>query len=94
MACMGCSQLTSVFVPESVKDICDDAFGDCTKLENIEFDGKIDSIGMFCFHNCVSLKEIDCIGVKKIDDSAFSGIKGLKLNLPYALEKERYKFEK
>ena len=94
MACMGCSELTSVFVPESVKDICDDAFGDCTKLENIEFDGKIDSIGMFCFHNCVSLKEIDCIGVKKIDDSAFSGIKGLKLNLPYALEKERYKFEK
>lgn len=94
MACMGCTELTSVFVPESVKDICDDAFRDCTKLENIEFDGKIDSIGMLCFYNCISLKEIDCIGVKKISDSAFSGIKGLKLNLPYALEKERYKFEK
>lgn len=94
MSCMGCTELTSVFVPESVKNICDDAFRECTKLEQVEFDGRLESIGMYSFYNCASLKEIDCIGVQKINETAFRGISGLKLNLPYALEKERYKFEK
>lgn len=94
MSCMGCTELTSVFVPESVKNICDDAFRECTKLEQVEFDGRLESIGMYSFYNCASLKEIDCIGVQKINETAFRGISGLRLNLPYALEKERYKFEK
>jgi hypothetical protein len=50
-------------------------------------------LGSWCFAGCTALKEIDCIGVKNIADTAFGGDKGLKLNLPFALEKNRSKYE-
>lgn len=92
-SCWGCTELKSVFVPDGVKTIGDDAFSGCTKLESVELDGHIDSLGRWCFAGCTALKEIDCIGVKEIADTAFGGDKGLKLNLPFALEKNRSKYE-
>ena len=92
-SCWGCTELKSVFVPEGVKTIGDDAFSGCTKLESVELDGHIDKLGRWCFAGCTALKEIDCIGVKEIADTAFGGDKGLKLNLPFALEKNRSKYE-
>ena len=92
-SCWGCTGLTSLFVPDGVKTIGDDAFSGCTKLESVELDGHIDSLGRWCFAGCTALKEIDCIGVKEIADTAFGGDKGLKLNLPFALEKNRSKYE-
>lgn len=59
----------------------------------MEFDGHIDKLGSWCFARCTALKEIDCIGVKSIADTAFAGDKGLKLNLPFALERNRSKYE-
>lgn len=92
-ACWGCTELTSVFVPEGVKTIGDDAFSGCTKLESVELDGHIDMLGSWCFAGCTALKEIDCIGVKKMADTAFAGDKGLRLNLPFALERNRSTYE-
>jgi|GEM_PF-1520342 len=92
-SCWGCTELTSVFVPDGVKTIGDDAFSGCTKLVSVELDGHIDKLGRWCFAGCAALKEIDCIGVKEIADTAFAGDKGLKLNLPFALEKNRSKYE-
>ena len=92
-SCWGCTELTSLFVPDGVKIIGDDAFSGCTKLESVDIDGHIDSLGSWCFAGCTALKEIDCIGVKNIADTAFGGDKGLKLNLPFALEKNRSKYE-
>ena len=92
-SCWGCTELTSLFVPDGVKTIGNDAFSGCTKLESVEFDGHIDSLGRWCFAGCTALKEIDCIGVKEIADTAFGGDKGLELNLPFALEKNRSKYE-
>ena len=92
-SCWGCTGLTSLFVPDGVDAIGDDAFSGCTKLENVEFDGHVDKLGRWCFAGCTALKEIDCIGVKSIEDTAFAGDKGLKLNLPFALEKNRSKYE-
>lgn len=92
-SCWGCTELTSLFVPDGVKIIGDDAFSGCTKLENVELDGHIDKLGSWCFAGCSALKEIDCIGVKEIADTAFGGDKGLELNLPFALEKNRSKYE-
>lgn len=92
-SCWGCTELTSLFVPDGVKIIGDDAFSGCTKLESVDIDGHIDKLGSWCFAGCTALKEIDCIGVKEIADTAFGGDKGLKLNLPFALEKNRSKYE-
>lgn len=92
-SCWGCTELKSVFIPEGVKTIGDDAFSGCTKLESVDIDGHIDKLGRWCFAGCTALKEIDCIGVKEIEDTAFAGDKGLKLNLPFALEKNRSKYE-
>lgn len=92
-SCWGCTELKSVFIPEGVETIGDDAFSGCTKLESVEIDGHIDKLGRWCFAGCTALKEIDCIGVKSIEDTAFGGDKGLKLNLPFALEKNRSKYE-
>ena len=92
-ACWGCTGITSLFIPEGVETIGDDAFSGCTKLESVDIDGHIDSLGSWCFAGCTALKEIDCIGVKNIADTAFGGDKGLKLNLPFALEKNRSKYE-
>lgn len=92
-SCWGCTELKSVFVPEGVETIGSDAFAGCSKLESVEFDGHIKQLGGWCFAGCTALKEIDCIGVKEIEDTAFGGDKGLKLNLPFALEKNRSKYE-
>ncbi len=92
-SCWGCTEITSVFIPEGVETIGDDAFSGCTKLESVEIDGHIDKLGRWCFAGCTAIKEIDCIGVKEIEDTAFAGDKGLKLNLPFALEKNRSKYE-
>ena len=92
-SCWGCTGITSLFIPEGVETIGDDAFSGCTKLESVDIDGHIDSLGSWCFAGCTALKEIDCIGVKSIEDTAFGGDKGLKLNLPFALEKNRSKYE-
>ena len=92
-SCWGCTELTSLFIPDGVEVIGDDAFSGCTKLESVELDGHVDRLGRWCFAGCTALKEIDCIGVKEIEDTAFAGDKGLKLNLPFALEKNRSKYE-
>lgn len=92
-SCWGCTGITSLFIPEGVETIGDDAFSGCTKLESVDIDGHIDKLGSWCFAGCTALKEIDCIGVKSIEDTAFAGDKGLKLNLPFALEKDRSKYE-
>ena len=92
-SCWGCTELTSLFVPDGVNTIGDHAFSGCTKLESVELDGHVDRLGSWCFAGCTALKEIDCIGVKEMADTAFAGDKGLKLNLPFALEKNRSKYE-
>lgn len=93
LACNGCTALTSVYIPDGMKDICDDAFSGCTNLQQVEIDGHVDKICGHCFFGCTKLKEIDCIGVRKIEDTAFRGVKGLKLILPYDLEKDRSQIE-
>lgn len=93
LACYKCSELESVYIPDGVRYIEDNAFAGCPKLTEVEFDGHVGNIGSWCFSGCSSLKELDCIGAREIEDTAFSGLKDLKLNLPYSLESKRYKFE-
>ena len=62
----------SVFVPEGVASIGEDAFRDCTSLKSIQLPEGVKSIKSSAFSHCESLKSIQLPeGVKSIGKSAF-----------------------
>ena len=58
-AFIGCSHLTSVSVPSSVREIGDKAFLWCTNLKKITFGEGLQTIGEYAFSNCVSLAKVE-----------------------------------
>ena len=69
----GCSNITGVQIPNSVKEIDTYAFRNCPKLTSVVISDYVTSIGGFAFTNCSSLVSVT-IGnsVAKIDVGAFS----------------------
>ena len=67
----GCSELTSVKVPESVISIGESAFEGCTRLTSITIPNSVTSIGSSAFKEC-PLQTIVNHGNKAIGDGAFS----------------------
>ena len=62
----GCTHLTSVTIPASVKSIDDCAFGDCFLLTSVTIPANVRSISGSAFYNCLSLTSvtIDFTGTK------------------------------
>ena len=56
----GCSRLTSVIIPNSVKSIGDRAFWSCTGLTSVTIPNSVTSIGEVAFYNCSGLTDIYC----------------------------------
>ena len=56
---MYCSNLTSINIPESVKEIKYNCFGGDTSLEHIYVPATIETMGSIVFHMCNNLV-IDC----------------------------------
>ena len=54
----GCTGLTSITIPNSVKSIGDYAFYDCTSLTSITFPFGITSIGQYAFSRCTGLTSV------------------------------------
>ena len=54
----GCSGLTEVILPNSLKSIDSYAFYSCSSLESINLPNQLETIGASAFSDCVSLKEI------------------------------------
>lgn len=52
-------EITSVYIPDSIKTIGGNAFGYCTKLKNVRLSAKLTSIPIGCFVGCTSLKTIN-----------------------------------
>ena len=55
----GCSNLTSIEIPNSVTKIGNYAFYDCNGLASIEIPNSVTSIGEYTFQNCSSLTSIE-----------------------------------
>ena len=74
----GCSDLTSVTIPNSVTKIDEYAFVDCKSLTSIEIPNSVTEIGYTAFSGCTGLTSVT-IGnsVTTIGDKAFCGCSGL-----------------
>ena len=53
----GCKSLSSITIPNSVKEIGKGAFWDCTRLTSITIPNSVEIIGAFAFGGCYNLSE-------------------------------------
>ena len=74
----GCTNLTSVTIPNSVTSIGDFAFMDCSGLTSVTIPNSVTSIGNGAFHGCKALTSITIPNnVTSIGDFAFYNCKAL-----------------
>ncbi len=75
----GCSELTSVTIPNSITSIGSNAFENCSGLASVTIPNSITSIGSNAFENCSRLTSVAIpSSVTSIGICAFSGCSGLK----------------
>ena len=70
--------ITSVVLPEQIKEIDDYAFFNCQCLESVEMSNSLMRIGMKAFDGCVSLKSVRIPKGVKVIETSFSGCEELK----------------
>ncbi len=74
----GCSDFTSISLPDSITDIGIYTFSNCTALTSVKLPSGLTSIGDSVFSLCSSLTDITIPdSVTKIESTAFSGCKSL-----------------
>lgn len=67
-------EITSLSIPSGITQVNTYAFAGLSNLEAVEFSNSITSIGVFAFHDCISLKEIVIPdNVISIGERAFEG---------------------
>ena len=68
----GCTGLTSVVIPNGVKEIGVSAFSGCTSLESVVFADSVNKIKWFAFRDCTALKSVTFgKGLNEISENAF-----------------------
>ena len=84
----GCSSLTSVNIPSSVKWIGSYAFYGCSSLTSVNIPSSVKWIGSYAFYGCSSLTNINIpSSVTEIDRGAFSGCSSLtSVNIPSSVK--------
>ena len=74
----GCSNLTSIEIPNSVTSICNNAFYSCSNLTSIVIPNSVTSIGFSAFRGCSSLTSVVIPNsVTSIGDYAFRSCSSL-----------------
>ena len=77
-AFMNCTSLTSVTIPNSVKNIEREAFRACTSLTSINLPDNLEELGLAVFYECSSLKSVKLpLSLKYILDMPFAGCTSL-----------------
>ena len=75
----GCSKMTSIVIPDTVKWIEERAFSGCAMLKSVTFGNGVASIGYGAFYGCSSLTNIVIPnGVTSIEQLTFSACRLLK----------------
>ncbi|MFV0364080.1 MAG: leucine-rich repeat protein [Suipraeoptans sp.] len=71
-AFMGCINIITLDLPDSLKTIEDNAFNNCSALEDIEFSSNLSEIGFRAFAECSAIKSLDFpLSLRKIGERAF-----------------------
>ncbi|KNY25663.1 leucine-rich repeat protein [Pseudobacteroides cellulosolvens] len=83
----GCKELTSISIPQGVKEIYYGAFTDCTGLKSVSMPKDMTKIGARAFERCNNLTDITIpYGVSSIERYAFAGCWKLEtISLPDSL---------
>ncbi len=63
MAFSGCSALTSVTLPASLKSIGESAFDRCYNISEVLIEEGVESIASYCFSGCTGINKVTCNGV-------------------------------
>ena len=76
---MGCSSLSSLYIPSRIESMGLYAFSECTSLKNIVLPNNLTTLGQGVFQGCTGLTEISIPAeLASIGTQVFSGCTGLK----------------
>lgn len=80
----GCTEITSLVIPEGVTEISDNAFKTCVAMTSAKLPESLTKIGEWAFYTCVSLEEITIPeNVTSLGDFAFRSCANMtKANIP------------
>ena len=80
----GCSNLESLIIPGSIKEIPDLCFNNCSNLKKLVIEEGVESIGVMSFSSCENLKTISLPdSLLQIGNNAFSSCTSLeKIRIP------------
>ena len=84
-----CAQITSLWIPSSVTDICDEAFSYCSAIKKLHFEEGLNTIGYGAFMFDQNIETVSVpTTVQTIDEKAFAYCMKLnRLILPEGLKK-------
>ena len=77
-AFMGCKDITSIKLPNSLKKIFGGAFARCSNLTSVNIPLHVERIGKGAFRECKKLSSVNIPDRTSVENGAFSGCDGIK----------------